>query len=104
MALGSVLFYRMTSKRECNHGHDAYPHRTCCVSTSQPQDTLNTGMYLDLGKSTVNDISLCKNYWYVCVWGRPRGQGGRGMGQGGYLKLFTSDCSTHIAVGRDVGL
>ena len=23
-------------------------------------------------KSTVNDISLCKNYWYVCVWGRPR--------------------------------
>ena len=33
--------------------------------------------------------------------------GGRGVGvwgKGGYLKLFTSDCSTHIAVGRDVGL
>ena len=50
MALGSVLLYRMTSKRECHHGHDAYPHTTCCVSTSQPQDTLNTGMYLDLVK------------------------------------------------------
>ena len=24
-------------------------------------------------------------------------------GQGGYLKLFTRDCSTHIAVGRDGG-
>ena len=24
-------------------------------------------------------------------------------GQGGYLKLFTSDCSTYIAVGRDGG-
>ena len=32
--------------------------------------------------------------------------GGRGVGvggQGGYLKLFTRDCSTHIAVGRDGG-
>ena len=74
MALGSVLLYRMTSMREVHHGHDGYPHTTC-VSTSQPQDTLNTGMFLDLGKSTVNDISLCKNYGYVCVWGRPREQG-----------------------------
>ena len=73
MALGSVLLYRMPSKRECHDGHDAYPHRTCCVSTSQPQDTLNTGMYLDLGKSTVSDISLCKNYGYVSMWGRTKG-------------------------------
>ena len=28
----------------------------------------------------------------------------KGRGQGGYLKLFTTDCSTHIAVGKDVGL
>ena len=34
-------------------------------------------------------------------WGQ--GVGIKG-GQGGGLKLFTSDCSTHIAVGRDVGL
>ena len=43
------------------------------------------------------------------MWGRARnrGLGARGWGQGGVkggLKLFTSDCSTHIAVGRDVGL
>ena len=25
-------------------------HTTGCVGTSQPQDTLNIGMYLDLGK------------------------------------------------------
>ena len=33
--------------------------------------------------------------------------GGRGVGvggQGGYLKLFTRDCSTHIAVGRNGGV
>ena len=31
--------------------------------------------------------------------------GGRGVGgQGGYLKLFTRNCSTHIAVGRDGGV
>ena len=71
--------------RECHHGHDAYPHTTCCVSTSQPQDTLNTGMYLDLGKSTVNDISLCKNYQYV--WGRARNRGlGQGVGGQGGVK------------------
>ena len=29
--------------------------------------------------------------------------GGRGGGTRGYLKLFTRDCSTHIAVGRDGG-
>ena len=39
------------------------------------------------------------------MWGRARnrGLGARGWGQGGSrggLKLFTSDCSTHIAVGR----
>ena len=38
MALGSVLLYRITSMREVHHGHDAYPHTTGCVSTSQPQD------------------------------------------------------------------
>ena len=43
------------------------------------------------------------------MWGRARnrGLGPRGWGQwgsSGGLKLFTSDCSTHIAVGRDVGL
>ena len=43
------------------------------------------------------------------MWGRARnrGLGARGWDQGGsrgVLKLFTSDCSTHIAVGRDVGL
>ena len=27
-----------------------------------------------------------------------------GRGQGGYLKLFTTDCSTHIALGKDVRL
>ena len=55
----------------------------------------------------VNDISLCKNYQYV--WGRARN---RGLGQGvgvkgrsrGGLKLFTSDCDRHIAVGRDGGV
>ena len=51
-------------------------------------------------------ISLCKNYQYV--WSRARN---RGLGQGvgvkggsrGGLKLFTSDCGRHIAVGRDGG-
>ena len=39
------------------------------------------------------------------MWGRARnrGLGARGWGQGGYLKLFTSDCGRHIAVGRDGG-
>ena len=32
--------------------------------------------------------------------GRQVGVGGKG----GYLKLFTRDCSTHIAVGRDGGV
>ena len=36
--------------------------------------------------------------------GQEQGLGARGWGQGAYLKLFTSDCSTHIAVGKDVGL
>ena len=27
-----------------------------------------------------------------------------GRGQGGYLKLFISGCSTHMAVGMDVGV
>ena len=40
------------------------------------------------------------------MWGRARNRGlGQGVGvKGGQLKLFTSDCSTYIAVGRDVGL
>ena len=29
--------------------HDAYPHTTGCVSTSQPQEPLNIGMYLVRG-------------------------------------------------------
>ena len=39
-------------------------------------------------------------------WGRARnrGLGARGWVGVGVYKLFTSDCSTHIAVGRDVGL
>ena len=36
--------------------HDAYPHTTGCVSTSQPQEPLNIGMYLDLGKKHI--------YWH----------------------------------------
>ena len=50
----------------------------------------------------MNDISLCKNYQYV--WGRARNRGlGQGVGVKGGLKLFTSDCSRHIAVGRNGG-
>ena len=30
--------------------HDAYAHTSGCVSTSQPQEPLNIGMYLDWGK------------------------------------------------------
>ena len=42
---------------------------------------------------------------WVCQYvGQNQGVGGRGRGQGGYLKLFTSNCSAHIAVGKDVGL
>ena len=33
--------------------HDACPHTTGCVSTSQPQEPLNIGMYLDLGKKHI---------------------------------------------------
>ena len=41
----------------------------------------------------------------ICVGqSQEQGVGARGWGQGGELKLFTSDCSTHIAVGKDVGL
>ena len=41
----------------------------------------------------------------ICVGqGQEQGVGGKGLGSRGGLKLFTSDCSTHIAVGRDVGL
>ena len=44
----------------------------------------------------------------ICVGqGQEQGVGGKGLGSRGVkggLKLFTSDCSTHIAVGRDVGL
>ena len=41
----------------------------------------------------------------MCGAGPGTGGWGQGVGvKGGYLKLFTSDCSTHIAVGRDVGL
>ena len=41
----------------------------------------------------------------VCRYvGQNQGVGGRGRGQGGYLKLFTSDCGMHIAVGKDMGL
>ena len=36
--------------------------------------------------------------------GQEQGVGARGWGQGGYLKLFTSDCGRHIAVGRDGGV
>ena len=43
------------------------------------------------------------HYFCLCV-GQNQGVGGRGRGQGGYLKLFTSDCGTHIAVGRDVAV
>ena len=32
------------------------------------------------------------------------GKGGLGVEVGGYLKLFTSDCATHIAVGMGVGV
>ena len=40
----------------------------------------------------------------VCLCGgQNQGVGGGGGGQGGYLKLFTSDCGRHIAVGRDGG-
>ena len=38
----------------------------------------------------------------LCV-GQNQGVGGGGGGTRGYLKLFTSDCSRHIAVGRDGG-
>ena len=42
---------------------------------------------------------------WVCQYvGQNQGVGGRGRRQGGYLKLFTSNCSAHIAVGKDVGL
>ena len=44
----------------------------------------------------------------ICVGqGQKQGVGVRGWGQGGVkggLKLFTSDCSRHIAVGRDGGV
>ena len=36
--------------------------------------------------------------------GQEQGVGGKGLGSRGGLKLFTSDCSTHITVGRDVEL
>ena len=40
----------------------------------------------------------------ICVGqGQEQGVGARGWGQGGYLKLFTSDWGRHIAVGRDGG-
>ena len=39
----------------------------------------------------------------LCV-GQTQGLGGGVGGQGGYLKLFTRDCSTHIAVGREEGV
>ena len=43
----------------------------------------------------------------ICVGqGQEQGVGARGWGQGGSrggLKLFTSDCGRHIAVGRDGG-
>ena len=38
------------------------------------------------------------------VWGVEPGGRGSGRGQGGYLKLFTSDYGTYIAVGRGVGV
>ena len=45
----------------------------------------------------------------ICVGqGQEQGVGGKGLGSRGGsrggLKLFTSDCSTHTAVGRGVGL
>ena len=44
----------------------------------------------------------------ICVGqGQEQGVGARGWGQGGVkggLKLFTSDCGRHIAVGRDGGV
>ena len=42
--------------------------------------------------------------WVCLCGGQNQGVGGRGRGQGGYLKVFTTDCSTHIAVGKAVGL
>ena len=39
----------------------------------------------------------------LCV-GQNQGGGGGGGGTRGYLKLFTSDCGRHIAVGRDGGV
>ena len=38
------------------------------------------------------------------VWVAEPGSRGWGGGTRGYLKLFTSDCGRHIAVGRDGGL
>ena len=52
-------------------------------------------------------ISLCKNYQYVWRQGQKQGVGARGWGEGGSrggLKLFTSDCGRHIAVGRNGGV
>ena len=39
----------------------------------------------------------------LCV-GQTQGVGGGGRGTRGYLKLFTRDCGTHIAVGREWGV
>ena len=46
-------------------------------------------------------INMCGAGAGTGVWGQ--GVGVKGGSRGG-LKLFTSDCSTHTAVGRDVGL
>ena len=96
MALGSVLLYRMTSMREVHHGHDAYPHTTCCVSTSQPQDTLNTGMYLDLGKKhskwhkSMQKLSICVGQ------GQEQGVGGKGLGSRGGSWNSSQVTAAHI--------
>ena len=52
----------------------------------------------------MNDISLYKNYGYVCVGGRARGKGVGVGGKGGCMKLFINDCGTHMAAGRGVGV